>query len=169
MRFFVNHFVSWYDRHYKVAITLTTAFFLLQVAHLVWLTLDVVAFKLTGVSIVHPEGTLHMLFVFIDYIEIPSLVSVIATYAHGVAKKGLTAKDIIYFIFINIQWFHIFWITDEFVTSSFNGAGTVLPAWLAWVAIGIDYLEIPIMYDLVKKSAKALWGKPEVFQEKTAV
>ena len=31
------------------------------------------------------------------------------------------------------------------------GAGTALPVWLAWVAILIDYLELPVIYDTLRK------------------
>lgn len=51
------------------------------------------------------------------------------------------------------QWIHLFWITDEFVVDSFtgNGTNTILPIWLAWAAIPIDYLELPVIYDTMKK------------------
>jgi hypothetical protein len=26
-----------------------------------------------------------------------------------------------------------------------------LPIWLAWIAIGIDYLELPVIYDTLRK------------------
>ena len=36
--------------------------------------------------------------------------------------------------------------------------------WLAWVAIGIDYLEVPVMIDTLKKFLKAIReGRTEHF------
>ena len=61
-------------------------------------------------------------------------------------------------IFLNSQWLHIFWITDEFVVNEFTGnaAESSLPAWAAWLAILIDYLELPVIYDTMKKLAVAV-------------
>ena len=36
-----------------------------------------------------------------------------------------------------------------------NSAST-LPAWLAWVAILIDYLELPVIFDTLKRLATAV-------------
>ena len=38
----------------------------------------------------------------------------------------------------------------------FNDPGTVLPLWLAYLAIAIDYLELPVMYDTFKKFFSAM-------------
>lgn len=32
----------------------------------------------------------------------------------------------------------------------------MLPVWLAWIAIFIDYLELPVIYDTIKEFIKAL-------------
>ena len=49
-----------------------------------------------------------------------------------------------------VQVFHIFWITDEVVYSTLVGSdsGLEVPYYAAWVAILIDYLEIPVIVDL---------------------
>ncbi len=60
-------------------------------------------------------------------------------------------KPILYLVFLNSQWLHIFWITDEFVIVAGDGESTSLPAWLASVALLIDYLELPVIYDTVKR------------------
>jgi hypothetical protein len=50
------------------------------------------------------------------------------------------------------QVVHIFWITDEVVYESFFGSDLViLPIYLSWTAILIDYLEIPVMIDLFRR------------------
>src|SRR3989344_759149 len=56
-------------------------------------------------------------------------------------------------ITLNSQWLHIFWITDEFVIQYLAGSDIgFLPFWLAWLAIFIDYLELPVMYDTIKRA-----------------
>ena len=44
-------------------------------------------------------------------------------------------------------------ITDEFIIRQFQGHGElmILPFWLSWIAIFIDYLELPVMYDTTKR------------------
>jgi hypothetical protein len=68
-------------------------------------------------------------------------------------RKGWNWKSFIFLLFLNSQWLHIFWITDEFVVNEFTGEEAIssLPVWLAWVAILIDYLELPVIYDTMKK------------------
>ena len=68
----------------------------------------------------------------------------------------MSLKPILYLLFLNSQLLHIFWITDEFVVSSGAGETSSLPVWLAYVAILIDYLELPVIYDTVKRLAVAL-------------
>ncbi len=67
-------------------------------------------------------------------------------------------KSILFLLFLNIQLLHIFWITDEFVIDQLTGNGALyqLPSWLAWIAILIDYLEVPVMFDTTKKLIAAL-------------
>ncbi|WP_196300572.1 hypothetical protein, partial [Streptococcus pneumoniae] len=67
-------------------------------------------------------------------------------------QKRFSWKPVLFLIMLNSQWLHLFWITDEFVVNQFAGrAVTVLPVWLAWVAILIDYLEVPVMIDTFLK------------------
>jgi hypothetical protein len=50
-----------------------------------------------------------------------------------------------------IQVFHIFWITDAVVYDTIFGSpsGSVeIPYYAAWIAILIDYLELPVIVDL---------------------
>jgi hypothetical protein len=54
-----------------------------------------------------------------------------------------------------VQVFHIFWITDDVVYASFFESSFVeIPPVLAWIAILIDYLELPVMADLLYKIIK---------------
>jgi hypothetical protein len=52
----------------------------------------------------------------------------------------------------------MFWITDEFVVATLASSAPLMPAWLAWIAILIDYLELPVMWDTVLRFSKALSG-----------
>ena len=46
-----------------------------------------------------------------------------------------------------VQVFHIFWLTDEVVYDTFFGASSAveIPYYGAWIAILIDYLELPVI------------------------
>ena len=54
-----------------------------------------------------------------------------------------------------VQVVHIFWITDEVVYNSlFNYSFIEIPYVLSWIAILIDYLELPVMVDLFYRIIK---------------
>jgi hypothetical protein len=55
---------------------------------------------------------------------------------------------------------HILWITDEFVVAEFGGESTGIPGWLAWIAILIDYLELPVIFDTFRRFGNALRNRP---------
>lgn len=144
----------WSDAHkrYLTYSGFTTGLFLLQVIHLFWLTTHVVWYKLFGFSIFNPNDFWQFVIIIVDYTEVPALISTSILYILSLRRK-FNVKDLIFLILINSQWLHLFWITDEFVEAMFTGAAyaSVLPFWLAWVAILIDYLELPVMYDTTKK------------------
>jgi hypothetical protein len=150
-------FFAWYERHYTLNVTIAALLFLLQIVHLYWLTADVVAQRLVGQSYFSPTGALYYAILFVDYTEIPALLSVSLIYINEL-RKGFAWKPVIFLLFLNSQWLHIFWITDEFVVGELTGAASAgsLPAWLAWVAIAIDYLELPVIYDTLKKFVAAM-------------
>lgn len=151
----VKAFWRWYERHYRVNISITLVLFLLQLVHLYWLTANVVWFRLTGERVLSVGETLEYVILLVDYTEIPALVSTSLVYVNELRKK-LTWSSILFLLFLNSQWLHIFWITDEFVVGQFQGEGGALPPWLAWVAIGIDYLELPVIVDLVRRFVVSL-------------
>jgi hypothetical protein len=101
------------------------------------------------------------LYIVVDYIEIPALVSGITFYLFSIFKHGAYArKNIIFLILLVIQIIHIFWITDEVLYESLlNNDLVKFPIYLAWIAILIDYLEIPVMIDLFYKVFKAKKNK----------
>jgi hypothetical protein len=148
----IQAFFDWYERHYTLNVTFAALLFVLQLVHLYWLSADVIAQRLVGESFFSPTGAFYYAILIIDYTEIPALLSVSLIYVNEL-RKGWSWKPFLFLLFLNSQWLHIFWITDEFVTSEFNGgtAATSLPTWLAWVAIMIDYLELPVIFDTLKK------------------
>lgn len=148
-------FWGWYERTYTLNITIALGLFLLQIVHLIWLFGAVVWNELFGVPLFEFTGVWRALIVLVDYTEIPALLSVSLIYINEL-RQGWSGKSALYLLFLNTQWLHLFWITDEFVVLTFNSAGTVLPFWLAWLAIGIDYLEVPVMIDTLKKFARAV-------------
>ncbi|HYI14355.1 MAG TPA: hypothetical protein VEX37_03115 [Thermomicrobiales bacterium] len=153
----VQVFFEWYERHYTLNIAIAALLFVLQLVHLYWLSADVVAQRLIGESYFSPDGLFYYAILIIDYTEVPALLSVSLIYINEL-RKGWSWKAFLFLLFLNSQWLHIFWITDEFVTAEFSGvtAGSSLPGWLAWIAILIDYLELPVIYDTLKKLAVAI-------------
>ncbi len=147
----LRDFWRWYERHHALNIAIAAGLFTLQLIHLVWLTGDPLATRVFGERLFHPEGLVRWLIVLVDYTEIPALVSVSLVYVNDLRTKGASLKPILYLLFLNSQFLHIFWITDEFVVSSGSGEATALPAWLAYVALLIDYLELPVIYDTVRR------------------
>lgn len=148
-------FWSWYERHYVINVGLASFLFLLQIIHLFWLGGEVVVDRLTGEALFTLDGFWKVFILLVDYTEIPALISVSLVYVNDL-RKGFAWKPLLYLLFLNSQWLHLFWITDEFVINEFSGGeGTVLPTWLAWLAILIDYLEVPVIFDTLIKFAKA--------------
>jgi hypothetical protein len=157
MRKILDAFWRWYERHYLLNITIASILFFLQLLHLYWLTVDVVLLRLTNITGLWPQWDwLAIAIVLVDYAEIPALITTSVVYINEI-RQGRLWKPLLFLILLNSQWLHIFWITDEFVLDVFfdHGQGTVLPGWLAWVAIAIDYLELPIIIDLFIKLGRA--------------
>lgn len=149
-------FWGWYERNYSLILWATTLLFLVQVVHLYWLGADVIAGKILGYSFFNPSALWRYLIIVVDYTEVPALVSTSVLYLYELRKK-FSWKAVAFLVMLNSQWLHLFWITDEFVINQFAGrADSVLPAWLAWVAIFIDYLELPVIVDTFIKSGRAL-------------
>ena len=157
MRRTVRAFFAWYERHYVVNVAVAAGLFLLQLVHLYWLTTDVVVRRLTGDPWFSPGGVLRFLILVVDYTEIPALLGVSLVYVNEL-RRGFNWRSLLYLLFLNSQWLHIFWITDEFVVGEFAGEGdpSGLPEWLAWVAILIDYLELPVIVDTLHKLVVAI-------------
>lgn len=155
----MKRFWNWYERHYTLNVTVAAVLFALQIVHLIWLTLDPLWAKVFGDPLFVVEKPYSWPLLLVDYTEIPALVSVSLLYLNEL-RQGFAAKPMLFLLFLNSQWLHVFWITDEFVVTSNQAAGTTsLPIWLAYVAILIDYLELPVIYDTFRKMLRALRGR----------
>lgn len=151
----LQKFWKWYESHLTENTVIAAGLFVLQLAHLYWLTTHVVIHKAFGFSLFDPSPLLQWLIIVVDYTEIPALIATSIIYINELRKKkGSHFKEWLYLFFLNIQFVHIFWITDEFVIDQFVGVAnsTILPAWAAWVAIMIDYLELPVIFETLKKA-----------------
>lgn len=149
----MSRFWLWYEKYYTLNVGLAALLFVLQLIHLYWLTTAIVLPQLIGKSWFSPSPVLELLIVLVDYAEIPALLTVSAVYFNEI-RKQFNWKSLLFLLFLNSQWLHLFWITDEFVIGRLADTAsraTVLPLWLAVLAIVIDYFELPVMYDTVKK------------------
>jgi len=149
-------FIDFYHRYENLNLRITFFLISLQILHLYWLTTDVVLQKLFGESFFLAPKSLLPIFVVIDYIEIPALISGLIYYAYSVSRNKSNAKRSYLFLgMLAVQVIHIFWITDEVVYDSiFNSSFIELPVVLSWIAILIDYLELPVMVDLFYRFIK---------------
>ena len=150
----VQKLVGFWHTYENLSLKIAFVLISLQLIHLYWLTADVVIQRITGESMIGvPHGSpLFIFFIIIDYIEIPALVAGLTYYALSIYKheKG-SVKNALLLSMLAIQVFHIFWITDEVVYDSFFGSASSaveIPYYAAWVAILIDYLELPVIADL---------------------
>lgn len=158
-----RRFWDWYERHYVLNVAVALGLFVLQLVHLTWLSADVVAARLTGTSYWPLGGLFALAVVAVDYSEVPALLSVSLVYVHEL-RRGLRWRPLLLLALLNSQWLHLFWITDEFVLQALSPVprSATLPVWLAWVAIAIDYLELPVMWDTARRLTGALRSRAPV-------
>jgi hypothetical protein len=153
----VQKLAGFWQRYENLNLKIAFVLISLQLIHLYWLTADVVIQRITQKSVLAvPHGSpLFIFFIIIDYIEIPALVAGLTYYGLSIYKheKGL-AKNALLLAMLAIQVFHIFWITDDVVYNTFFGSSSAveIPYYAAWVAILIDYLELPVIADLFYKT-----------------
>lgn len=145
----MKRFWQWYERNYLLNIGIAAGLFLFQIIHLVWLFGDVIIPRLGGSPIFGTSGFWNWALILVDYTEIPALITTSLVYINELRKRFVW-KPIWYLVALNIQWVHLFWITDEFVVEAFADP-IALPVWLAWIAILIDYLEVPVIVATLRK------------------
>lgn len=155
-----DKFWAWYERHLTLNIAFAAFLFSWQVLHLVWLFGDVIVPRLFGFSLFSLSGIHEKVIIVVDYTEIPALVSTGLIYVNNLRKK-YDFKSLLFLVLLGSQIFHIFWITDEFVISTFTNGGEFvnIPPFLAWIAILIDYLEVPVMYETFRTLFKRIVGR----------
>ena len=151
----MQRFWNWYERHYALNISVAAGLFVLQLLHLAWLTAEPLWSKVFGEALFTIEKPYSWPLYLIDYTEIPALLGVSLIYVNELRKR-FSWRPVLFLVLLNSQWLHIFWITDEFVVESNDAPATVLPEWLAYVAIMIDYLELPVMVDTVRRTVVAV-------------
>lgn len=147
-----NFFWDWYERTYVINITISLLLFLLQIFHLIWLFSEVIWDKFFGYSIFELTAFWKLIIILVDYTEIPALISVSFVYINELRKK-INFKDLLYLSFLWIQLLHFFWITDEYVLETLKitpERSSVFTGLLAWIAILIDYLEVPVMVNVFR-------------------
>lgn len=152
----IQKILNFWTRYENLNLKITFVLISLQILHLYWLTADVVLQRLLGHSYLGFPRELLPLFIIVDYVEIPALVSGITFYLFSISRGGPDSrKNVTFLVLLGIQVVHIFWITDEIVYQSLLGNDLIkIPIYLTWVAILIDYLEIPVMIDLFYKTFK---------------
>ena len=150
----VQKLVGFWHRYENLNLKIAFVLISLQLIHLYWLTADVVIQRITGESVlaVQRGSPLFVFFIIIDYVEIPALVAGLTYYALSIYnhEKGAT-KNVLLLSMLAVQVFHIFWITDEVVYDGFFGSSSdavEVPYYAAWIAILVDYLELPVIVDL---------------------
>jgi hypothetical protein len=154
----IRKIANFYSRYENVGLKIAFILISLQIIHLFWLTSDVVLQRITGESFFpFPQEEfgreLFLPFIIVDYLEIPAIVAGVAFYALRVYKNPHRSRnDVIFLVFLAVQVFHIFWLTDEMVYEVLLESNIAdIPPYLAWVAILIDYLEIPVIADLFRR------------------
>lgn len=152
-------FWRWYERHRTLNIGLAAGLFLWQLAHLLWLTTDVVIFQLTGDKAFDISPIARFFIIIADYTEIPALVSVSLVYIAEL-RQHFSKRNVFLLILLNSQWLHLFWITDTYVLRELSVRPEAFwPTALFWVAVLIDYFELPVMADVLRKLIRELRGK----------
>lgn len=159
MKQLINRFFDWYEKHYLINLIVVGGLFVLQVIHLYWLAADVVAAKLVGVKFFPASQFWQTVLAVVDYTEIPALLGAGLIYLDELKAKP-SFKPILFLSLLLSQFLHIFWITDEVVIGILTGSHhATWPVWLAWVAILVDYGEVPVIIDTVRKIFLAVSDK----------
>jgi hypothetical protein len=154
-------FLGWYEKHRRVHVAIAAGLFTTQIVHLIWLTGNAVTPRLFGFQFFDAGPVGQVLIAAVDYLEIPAIISASLLYILDF-RKGFAWKPLLMLFFINSQWLHLFWITDEVVVTTLTDGVETWPAWLAWIAILIDYLELPVIYDTLRQFFKGF--NPKAFE-----
>ena len=120
----VHKFLRWYDRYDDFNVVFAAFLFSIQVVHLVWLTTNVVVPRIFDLAPFITNHLFDTIIAVVDYTEIPAIIATSLVYLRSY-KSGPNKKDSFYLFFLNVQWLHMFWITDEIVVRSFGLEGLI--------------------------------------------
>lgn len=149
-------FWSFVEKYKTLHAGLSAALFIIQLIHLYWMFTHIILFRLTGHSYFNPTPLFNTLLAFADYTEVPALITASLLYFSEL-RQGFNKKAIWFLFLLNSQWLHLFWITDEIIYDQFTGhAAIIIPIWLSWIAISVDYFEVPVIIDTSWKFIKGL-------------
>ena len=157
----MGKFLRWYDQFEDFNIVFTAFLFSIQIGHLIWLTTNIVLPQLLNLPLHLSGGMSNITIALVDYTEIPALISISLLYLRSF-KKRANKKDLYFLILLNVQWLHMVWITDEVVLKTLSSAGLV-NYWnisLAWGAILVDYLELPVIVETLRRAFKIIAKTP---------
>jgi hypothetical protein len=104
--------------------------------------------KLYNISIDTSFSYGTVFYLFADIVEIPAIITRSYLYVISLNKK-YSSKNLLLLLILNSQWLHIFWITNTFLVNNITESVTEWNYFLSWVAIAIDFLEIPVLIDSV--------------------
>ena len=156
MRKILANLFEWYKRNYEINLYIVAGLFIWQLVHLFWMTTNVALFRLLGHEFWNVGAFGNILISVVNYTEIPAIILASLFYISEL-RKELKWGSVVFLILLNSQWLHLFWITDEIIVAQLTGSAVVtMPLWLSWFAIMLDYLELPVMYDTIKRVVKSL-------------
>ena len=117
----------------------------LQIIHLAWLTCNVTLPLFNYHYLMFNDGSI--LFVLIDYIEIPSLIIASSSYIFLILNGEKRIKNSIFTSLLLLQFIHILYLTDQFIVDYLHE----LPLIVVFFVVLIDYSELSIVWDLGKR------------------
>lgn len=106
-------FINFYLRYQNLNLKISFLLISLQLIHLYWLTTDVVLYRITGIDyFLVGASDFVLLFIIVDHIEIPALVSGLVYYLFNILYNNKENKNkfknTIFLILLAIQAIHIF-------------------------------------------------------------
>jgi hypothetical protein len=116
----IQKIVNFWHRYENLNLKISFILISLQLLHLYWLTTDIVLQRIYGHSFfLFPKNLLPM-FIIIDYIEVPALLSGITFYFLSIYNhEKESRKNSLFLAMLAVQVFHIYWITDDVVAKTF--------------------------------------------------
>src|SRR5919202_2700370 len=116
----IQKIVNFWHRYENLNLKISFILISLQLLHLYWLTSDVVLQRIYGHSFFLFPKNLLPIFIVIDYIEVPALVSGITFYSLSIHNhKKDSRKNSLFLAMLAVQIVHIYWITDDVVAKTF--------------------------------------------------